>query len=89
MNLSWVANTDQGRMVGDYMSTSFGNGAKAFPVFALAKAPTGTVFAERAAAARFDVSLAPPAGLVRTGRERVRFRPHRRPDDVPETPTAR
>jgi hypothetical protein len=40
MTLSWLANTTQGRMVGDYMSTSF-SGGTAFPVFALAAAPGG------------------------------------------------
>ena len=48
MSLSWIANTNQGRMVGDYMSTSFTADGKAHPVFALAKAPTGSVFSERA-----------------------------------------
>jgi hypothetical protein len=39
MNLTWIANTNQGRMVGDYMSSSFVNG-KVFPAFASARAPT-------------------------------------------------
>ena len=43
MNLSWIANTSQGRMVGDYISTSFAGGY-AFPLFAIAKPPTGGVF---------------------------------------------
>jgi hypothetical protein len=60
MNLSWIASTDQGRMVGDYMSTSFTGDGKAHPVFAIAKPPTGSVFAERAASASFDIT-APPA----------------------------
>jgi len=38
MNLSWLANTDMGYMVGDYISTSFSNG-KAFPLFVVASAP--------------------------------------------------
>lgn len=38
MPLSWLADTSQGRMVGDYISTSFSNG-KAVAVFALASAP--------------------------------------------------
>jgi BNR repeat-like domain len=41
MTLSWLANTSQGRMVGDYISTSFNGSAVAFPVFADASAPTG------------------------------------------------
>jgi hypothetical protein len=38
MQLSWLAETSQGRMVGDYISTSFSNG-KAVGVFALATPP--------------------------------------------------
>jgi hypothetical protein len=45
MTLSWLANTSQGRMVGDYISTSFAGGL-AHGVFAVANAPTGTVFDE-------------------------------------------
>lgn len=45
MTLSWLANTSQGTMVGDYISTSFANGA-AHPVFVVANAPTGSVFDE-------------------------------------------
>jgi hypothetical protein len=43
MTLSWLANTNQGVMVGDYISTSFNsaNPDKAFPFFAVATAPTG------------------------------------------------
>jgi hypothetical protein len=40
MSLSWLPNTSQGRMVGDYISTSF-SGSAAIPVFAVASAPTG------------------------------------------------
>ena len=43
MRVTWIANTDQGRMVGDYMSTSYVNG-KAFSVFGKALQPTGSVF---------------------------------------------
>ncbi len=38
MTLSWLPNTNQGRMVGDYISTSFVGAA--FPAFAVASAPT-------------------------------------------------
>jgi hypothetical protein len=40
MALSWLADTNQGRMVGDYISTSFSNGV-AVPVFALAEKVSG------------------------------------------------
>jgi hypothetical protein len=55
--LSWIAQTDQGPMVGDYISTSFAGGPLAFPVFMVAKPPTGSTFDERAASARFDVTV--------------------------------
>ncbi len=40
MNVSWLASTTNGNMVGDYISTSFSNG-KAFPIFVVATAPNG------------------------------------------------
>ncbi|TMF44297.1 MAG: exo-alpha-sialidase [Chloroflexi bacterium] len=45
MSLSWIANTSQGRMVGDYISTSF-VGGPAFPAFEVASAPAGSTFNE-------------------------------------------
>jgi hypothetical protein len=45
LTLGWLANTNQGRMVGDYISTSFSGGTPR-PVFASASAPSGGVFAE-------------------------------------------
>lgn len=43
--LSWISNTSQGRMVGDYISTSIVNG-RAWPTFATATAPSGSTFNE-------------------------------------------
>lgn len=40
MTLTWLASTTQGYMVGDYISTSF-SGGKAYPVVAVASAPSG------------------------------------------------
>ena len=45
MNLTWLANTTDGYMVGDYISTSFSDG-KAFPLFVAASAPNGSQFNE-------------------------------------------
>ena len=45
MSLSWLASTNQGPMVGDYISTSF-SGANAVPVFAVAGPKSGSVFNE-------------------------------------------
>jgi hypothetical protein len=44
-SVTWTADTTQGRMVGDYISTSW-LGGRAFPAFAIASAPAGTVFDE-------------------------------------------
>jgi len=73
MALAWIANTDQGRMVGDYMSTSFTGDGKAHPVFAMAKPPTGGVFSERAASATFDPTDPQVSPRVRAGREPTIF----------------
>ncbi|MBA3943492.1 MAG: exo-alpha-sialidase [Herpetosiphonaceae bacterium] len=43
IKLAWIANTTQGRMVGDYISTSFSRG-KAYPVFSVGKATLGGNF---------------------------------------------
>jgi len=40
MPSTWVATTSQGRMVGDYISTSFGSDGLAHGIFATASAPT-------------------------------------------------
>jgi hypothetical protein len=44
MNLSWLPNTSQGRMFGDYISTSIQPGGNAFPVIPIGHAPTGSTF---------------------------------------------
>jgi hypothetical protein len=46
MQLGWLANTSQGRMVGDYISTSVPAGGNAWPTFAVANSPTGSTFDE-------------------------------------------
>ena len=43
--LSWLASTNQGRMVGDYISSSYVNGG-VLPVFASASAPSAGLFNE-------------------------------------------
>jgi len=58
MTLSWLANTTQGRMVGDYISTSI-SGGRAWPVFEVATAPTGSTFHE--------ASFTPTGGLAIAG----------------------
>ncbi|MEW5986002.1 MAG: sialidase family protein [Chloroflexota bacterium] len=55
MQLSWIADTSQGRMVGDYISTSF-VGDNAIPVFANAFAPSGGLFQEHSYTALLPVT---------------------------------
>lgn len=45
MTISWLPNTFAGFMVGDYMSTVFAGG-KAFPIFSVARANSGTMLDE-------------------------------------------
>jgi hypothetical protein len=59
MNLSWIPNTSQGRMFGDYISTSVLAGGNAYPILPIANAPTGSTF---------DLAMyAPTGGLPVTG----------------------
>ena len=46
MQLGWLANTSQGRMVGDYISTSVLPGGRVWPTIAVATAPSGGLFNE-------------------------------------------
>lgn len=55
MKLTDIADTSQGVMVGDYISTSFA-GAKAVPVFSVANAKSGNVFDQAAYAAKLRVT---------------------------------
>jgi len=79
LKLAWVAQTDQGPMVGDYISTSFAGGPLAFPVFAIAKPPESGTFNERAAAARFDVTAPQLGKPIPLRRDPVRYRGRARP----------
>jgi len=61
MTLTWLPNTTQGYMVGDYISSSFA-GSTAHPVFAVANANSGTVF---------DQGMYTPASGVRSAAGRL------------------
>ena len=98
MHQQWIAFTNQGYMVGDYISTSFTGDGKAHPVFTLAKPPDSGVNGscypnntgchQRLTSASFDITL-PPVSPVKTRREPVARGLHRHPEDVPLTvPTA-
>lgn len=58
MTLAWLPNTSQGRMVGDYISTSI-VGGRAWPVIEVAAAPSGSTFNQN--------SFTPTGGLAITG----------------------
>ncbi|OXM68563.1 hypothetical protein CF165_13550 [Amycolatopsis vastitatis] len=73
MNLSWIPNTSQGRMFGDYISTSVRPGGNAFPVIPIATAPSGSTFNQ--------AMFTPAGGLPVTGGTR-------RATDTPEHTSA-
>ena len=89
ISLTWIASTNQGVMVGDYMSTSFAGGNYAFPIFAVAKAKTGSVFDERAFSARFDVTIPSSASLVRTRKDPIRYSKHNFVPDLELPPASK
>jgi hypothetical protein len=59
MSLSWLPNTSQGRMFGDYISTSVRPGGSAFPIIPVANPPSGGLFDQ--------AMYAPNPGLPITG----------------------
>lgn len=74
MTMTWLANTNQGYMVGDYISTSF-VGAKVYPVFMVASAPAGGVYNE--AAYTVAAGLAASGGSRTSAGDRVYGAPSR------------
>ncbi len=54
--VSWLPNTTQGRMFGDYIFTSF-SGASAYPGLAVANAPSGSTFDEATYTVRGGLSV--------------------------------
>jgi hypothetical protein len=65
MTMSWIADTSQGRMVGDYISTSFGSDGLAHPAIAVANAPTAGGSDCATATPNCDQALySPTAGLA-------------------------
>src|SRR5205823_4450945 len=70
MRVTWLANTSQGYMVGDYISTSFAGG-RAHPAFALANAPSGRVFDEAMYSPAAGLALASGGVVVTAGGEHL------------------
>lgn len=89
MTLSWLPNTSEGRMFGDYISTSIPAGGNAYPILPIASAPTGTTFNQ--------AMYVPSGGLAVTGgtnaatpARRAIFTSPSAPPTTPRTPlTAR
>jgi hypothetical protein len=68
MSMSWLPSTSQGRMVGDYISTSFGSDGLAHPAFAVANRPNGGGGDCAAATPKCDQALySTTAGLPAAG----------------------
>jgi hypothetical protein len=96
MKVPWIANTNQGYMVGDYISTSFTGDGKAHPVFSLAKppdsGPNGSCYPnntgchQRLTSGTFDITTPPTTNPVKTRREPIARGLHRHPEDKPLTP---
>lgn len=63
MSLSWLPDTSQGTMVGDYFSTSFA-GSRAYPALAAANAPTGTTFDEATYTIQGGLPISAAASVV-------------------------
>jgi hypothetical protein len=95
MKVPWIARTDSGYMVGDYISTSFTGDGKAHPVFSLAKAPDSGVNGscypnnsgchQRLTSVSIDVTQL-PTPPVPAQREPVARGLHRHPEDAPLAP---
>jgi hypothetical protein len=86
MKLSWLPDTSQGIMFGDYIATAVLAGGKAYPVFPVSSAPAGSTF--------HQAMYAPAGGLpvtggsrVATGHPAIATAPPYRPTTAP--PTAR
>jgi hypothetical protein len=69
MTLTWLPITNQGYMVGDYISTSIGNDGKAHTVFAVANAPTGSVLDEGMYSPTNNLPLDTPSLSIKAGGE--------------------
>jgi hypothetical protein len=68
MSLGWLPSTSQGVMVGDYISTSFSSSGSAFPMFAVANAPSRGVFDEALYTVRGGVAVASTGTLTASDR---------------------
>ncbi|HEX6123454.1 MAG TPA: sialidase family protein [Ktedonobacterales bacterium] len=66
-NVTWVANTSQGRMVGDYISTSYGSDNLAHSVFMTASTPTSGTSCGSVSNNCNEPAVSPATGLALAG----------------------
>lgn len=71
---TWLADTTQGRMVGDYNSTSFLAG-RAYPVFATATTPSGSTFHESMRTVKGGLAISAGSRVAEPGRTRAAAHP--------------
>ena len=71
MSLSWLPNTSEGIMFGDYIATAIVAGGNAYPVIPVSRAPAGSTF--------HMAMYAPAGGLAVTGGSRVASAAHSHP----------
>jgi hypothetical protein len=85
MSLSWLPNTSEGIMFGDYIATAIVRGGNAYPVIPVSRAPAGSTFQQ--------AMYVPTGGLAVTGGSRAASGAHRHrftPQPAPSLPvTAR
>jgi hypothetical protein len=84
MSLSWLPNTSQGRMFGDYIATTIVAGGNAYPVIPVSRAPSGSTFRQ--------AMYVPAGGLAVTGGSHGASAAHSHPGTQPapgRTVTAR
>ena len=85
MSLSWLPNTSEGIMFGDYIATAIVRGGNAYPVIPVSRAPAGSTLQQ--------AMYVPAGGLAVTGGSRAASAAHRHrftPQPAPSLPvTAR
>jgi hypothetical protein len=67
MTMSWLPDTSQGRMVGDYISSSFGADGLAHPAFPVASVPSGGSDCASATPTCNQPLFSPSSGLAAPG----------------------
>jgi hypothetical protein len=77
MSLSWLPSTFSGQMVADYVATSFAGG-KAYGVFAVAKANSGTTFDQAIYTTQSGLDVATAQGRFSSAGEKRRATPQSR-----------